>query len=156
MEWMQARTGRWPVLLCADTDDVCRHLSWLDAEAGREGDAPSIIPGGVWIYRPVGHFLMPYSQVDTLDGALAHELVHAALRDLPTPLWVEEGLATGVETAMGHRPHPFSALEDIQEFREFREPGRRHGRLCHLGGDPGQGAEAASGSARPGSADAAT
>jgi len=37
----------------------------------------------------------------------------AALRDLPTPLWVEEGLATGIETAMGHRQHPLGSVEDI-------------------------------------------
>ena len=48
---------------------------------------------------------------------MAHEFVHAVLNDLPTPIWLEEGLACNVETSMGHRAHPFSDMHAIREFR---------------------------------------
>jgi len=114
--------GRWPVVLCTSRDDLltCLTRDDDDTQAGAGAEAlAAIVPGGVWISRPVGHFLMPHSRFDTLDGALAHELVHAALRDLPTPRWVEEGLATSVETAMGHLPHPLSNRDEIMAFRAW-------------------------------------
>lgn len=111
--------GRWPVVLCASKDDLVARLARGDDDPDAAEAIAAIIPGGVWIRDPIGHFLMPHSRVDTLDGALAHELVHAALRDLPTPRWLEEGLATGVETAMGHLRHPLSERDDIMAFRAW-------------------------------------
>ncbi len=108
--------GQWPLLLFEDRDIFMAYYSNV-MPAG----SVSMIPGGVWISGPgqLSHFLIPYSAVDTLDGALAHELIHAALDRLPTPLWLEEGLAMSVECALGHRMHPFASYDAYTEIKAY-------------------------------------
>lgn len=103
----------WDIIITSTQDDLLAYLSAVSPP----GSGPSIIPGGTFIPRPEPHFLMPYHELDSLDGALAHELVHAAMRGKRRPLWLEEGLAVSVEINMGHLPHPLSDIDKIRDLR---------------------------------------
>ena len=105
--------GLWDIVITSQQDDLLAYLGSVSPP----GSGPDIIPGGTFIPVPVPHFLMPYHEMDTLDGALAHELIHAALHGTACPLWLEEGLAVTVEIHMGHRPHPLSDIDTIQALR---------------------------------------
>jgi hypothetical protein len=101
--------GSWDIVLTETNDDLLKYLSYITGPSFDGG----IIPGD----QP--HFLMPYLESDTLDGALAHELIHASLRNFDTPKWVEEGLAMSVEINMSHRSSPLADMDRIKELRSF-------------------------------------
>ncbi|MFM2092254.1 MAG: hypothetical protein RLZZ127_2743 [Planctomycetota bacterium] len=79
------------------------------------GDGESILNGGCWRSWPVGHIALPLTALDMPDAALAHELVHALLDPRGVPLWIQEGIATGVEERLGHRVAP---LTDPPRWRD--------------------------------------
>ena len=79
------------------------------------GKGNVIINGGCWRNYPVGHLAIPVSEWDALDAAFGHELVHATLSTTGVPIWLQEGLATELETGMGNRTAP---LNDLYEWRK--------------------------------------
>jgi hypothetical protein len=96
--------GGWPAILFANTDDQLAYESLFG------GSGTSIINGGCWRSYPVGHLAIPVSEWDGLDAAFGHELVHAILHGGGVPLWLQEGIATELETCMGNRKAPLSDM----------------------------------------------
>lgn len=108
--------GRWPIILFSDQDQLVHYHAWIRPI---EDEVPSMTPGGFWTIDPLGHFILQYESEGTLTGGMGHELVHAACSYKGLPRWLEEGLATNVETAMGRRPHVLA--HDSFELSELRE-----------------------------------
>jgi hypothetical protein len=96
--------GGWPAILFASTEDQ------LAYEALFGGTGADIINGGCWRSHPVGHLAIPVHDWDALDAAFGHELVHAVLTDSGIPVWLQEGIATELETRLGHRTPPLADL----------------------------------------------
>ena len=108
---------RWPAILLASTDDLLAYEGLF----GGSGD--SIIHGGCWRRRPVGHLAIPVSEWDGLDAAFGHELVHAILDESGIPRWLQEGITTELETRMGNRSQP---LQNQHNWRETLAYWRTH------------------------------
>lgn len=91
----------------------------------RPEDPPEaeIIDGGCWQSWPVSHLAIPVVAWDALDAAFAHELVHAILAPEGLPIWLQEGIATEIETRMGNRDEP---LADAYAWRECLAWWRSH------------------------------
>lgn len=97
-------SGGWPAILLDSVDDQ------LAYEGLFGGSGAQIVYGGVWRTWPIGHLAIPVSDWDSLDAAFGHELVHATLSGTGVPGWLQEGLATELETGMGNRVAPLSDL----------------------------------------------
>ncbi len=107
----------WPAILF-DTREA--QLSYDELFGG---SGATLFNGGCWRNWPVGHLAIPVSAWDALDAAFGHELVHAALSGTGVPTWLQEGLATELETGMGNRKAP---LSDLREWRETLTWWRTH------------------------------
>ncbi len=107
----------WPAILFASVEDQLAY----DALFG--GGGSNIINGGVWRSWPIGHLAIPVSDWDALDAAFGHELVHASLSGTGVPVWLQEGLATELETGMGNRVAP---LNDLYQWRQTLAWWRSH------------------------------
>lgn len=51
----------------------------------------------------MGHFVLPAEEMGMLEPVIAHELLHAVVKHLPLPAWVNEGLASNAEFRYGNR-----------------------------------------------------
>jgi hypothetical protein len=109
--------GGWPAVLFASTDDQ------LAYEGLFGGSGASIISGGCWRSFPVGHLAVPVTGREALDAAFGHELVHAVLSGSGVPTWLQEGIATELETRMGNRAPP---LADLYTWRATLTYWREH------------------------------
>jgi hypothetical protein len=109
--------GGWPAVLFSSVDEQ------LAYEGLFGGAGAQIINGGVWRNWPIGHLAIPVNQWDALDAAFGHELVHACLSDTGVPVWLQEGLATELETGMGNRVAP---LNDLHQWKETLAWWRSH------------------------------
>jgi hypothetical protein len=107
----------WPAILFASTEAQLAYDGLFGGEGAR------IVNGGMWRNWPVGHLAIPVSAWDALDAAFGHELVHAALSGTGVPTWLQEGLATELETGMGNRSAP---LNDLFHWRKTLEWWRSH------------------------------
>jgi len=107
----------WPAILFASVEDQLAY----DVLFG--GDGSQIINGGMWRSWPIGHLAIPVSDWDALDAAFGHELVHASLSGTGVPGWLQEGLATELETGMGNRVAP---LNDLYQWRQTLAWWRSH------------------------------
>ena len=107
----------WPALLFESVD------AQLAYEEIFPGGGNRIISGGSWCSWPIGHLAIPVNAWDSLAAAFGHELVHAALSDTGVPVWLQEGLATELETGMGNRAAP---LSDLHHWRETLAWWRAH------------------------------
>jgi hypothetical protein len=101
--------GGWPAILFSGTDDQLTYNGFFP------GSGTNIISGGVWRTWPIGHLAIPVRRETNLDAAFVHELVHAVLSGSGIPRWIQEGIATSVETAMGAKRSP---LSDLHAWRE--------------------------------------
>jgi hypothetical protein len=91
-----------------------------------DGEHP--LSAGVFLNAHYGHVAIPYHDLPETEATIAHELTHCYLRQLPIPLWLNEGLAVTFENEIcGNRPlrmdperlaehHAFWDEETIQEF----------------------------------------
>lgn len=79
--------GKQIVLAIRQRDDYYRYLSRYHSE-GEHGTS-----GGVHIRAGHPHVVVWGTLLGALEGALVHELTHAALHHLADPQWLEEGLA---------------------------------------------------------------
>ena len=68
-----------------------------------DGEHP--ISSGVFLNAEYGHTAIPFFDIPETEATLAHELTHCFLRNLPLPLWLNEGLAVTIEDEMcANRP----------------------------------------------------
>jgi hypothetical protein len=117
--------GGWPVVVLRGVDEQ------LAYEGLFSGEGATILHGGCWRSHPVGHVALPLTALDMPDAALAHELVHAILDPRDVPLWMQEGIATGVEERLGNRMSP---LADPTQWRNTVAWWREHGLDCFWDG----------------------
>ena len=77
-----------------------RYYTYLSAyyPEGRHGGS-----AGVHVRQGRPHIAMWNSRLLGLESTLAHELTHAALVHLPTPLWVEEGLTQQFQRTLAEK-----------------------------------------------------
>jgi len=129
--------GGWPAILLASTEDQ------LAYEGLFAGSGPQIINGGCWRSYPVGHLAIPAHDKSALDAAFGHELVHAVLFGGGVPIWLQEGIATELETRMGSKAAP---LADLYQWRETLQYWRTHDATAFWNarafGDPASSAHA--------------
>ncbi len=74
-------------------DDYCDLFNHQDQET-----TPS---SGMYINDGYGHLVFATQDMDTAEAIACHELTHACLSHLPLPLWLNEGIAMMMETALG-------------------------------------------------------
>jgi hypothetical protein len=108
----------WPAILFASVDTQLAYQSLFGG-----GEGAHIINGGMWCSWPVGHLAVPVIGGDALDAAFGHELVHAMLSGTGVPTWLQEGLATELETCMGNRRAP---LDDMYRWKQTLAWWRSH------------------------------
>jgi hypothetical protein len=105
-------------------DDVEVYYSYIAHFYPPEGEFPAT--GGVFLERArggegrgYGHFATYGRDVAATERVVAHELTHDCLRHLDVPAWLNEGLATTVESVvMGDGPVLVSR-EDLDEHRSL-------------------------------------
>lgn len=139
--------GGWPAVVFAGIDQqlayrALMHAAWAgvapdaatspataEAAAADPAHVPdpaepaSIIDGGSWSSYPVGHLAIPWSDREAPDAAFAHELVHAVLDTEGVPVWLQEGIATEVETHRLRKPGATCGRHDAG----FPQPHSLHG-----------------------------
>lgn len=115
--------GKHVVLALENQDDYYRYIGDLMPDEGTFG-----MSSGMYINRGYGHFVFPYSDLDGSELVSVHELTHALVEHLPLPLWLNEGLAVGMENlltayraeamdkTMLAKHHRFWTTETIQLF----------------------------------------
>ena len=113
--------GGWPAVLFTSTEEQLAYDGLFGGGSG--GGEAQIINGGMWRSWPIGHLAIPVSHWDALDAAFGHELVHASLSGTGVPGWLQEGLATELETGMGNRVAP---LSDLYHWKETLAWWRSH------------------------------
>lgn len=91
-----------------------------------DGEHP--LSAGVFLNADYGHVAIPFHDIPETEATIAHELTHCYVRDLPLPLWLNEGLAVTFENEIcANRPlrmdperlaehQAFWNDETIQEF----------------------------------------
>jgi hypothetical protein len=107
-----------------DADDYYRYVSAFEAD----GDDPAV-SAGVHIGHGCSHFATHGEDLGHLEPTIVHEMTHSCVAHLPLPLWLNEGLAQGIEQRFspgGRDPHAaldvarrqttFWTPETIQEF----------------------------------------
>lgn len=114
-------TGGWPAVLFTSTEEQLAYDGLFHGDD--DGGEPEILNGGMWRSWPIGHLAIPVRQWDALDAAFGHELVHAALSGTGVPIWLQEGLATELETGMGNRTAP---LNDLYHWKQTLAWWRSH------------------------------
>lgn len=84
-------------------DPLDHYYTYISHSALPDGHIPEST--GMCIRIDLTHIAMPL--IDAFDGVLAHEMVHDMLAHRNVPLWLEEGLATSMESELvGHRIPP--------------------------------------------------
>jgi hypothetical protein len=106
---VEPRAGIWPLIVFSTLEE---QMAYEDVFPGK---GARIINGGCWRGHPVGHFALPVLPGDSLDAALGHELVHAVLHHRGVPVWIQEGIAMGIEYHMGLRGSPLDHPEGWRE-----------------------------------------
>jgi hypothetical protein len=91
--------GKHVLLLFSDPDDYFAYISYYYHEGSHA------LSGGVFIRRGYAHIAFPYVNALFAEHVVAHELVHNLLCHLPIPLWLNEGLATSIESQVVRQPH---------------------------------------------------
>jgi hypothetical protein len=103
-------------------DDVEKYYSYIAYFYPPEGEFAA--SGGVFVQRGYGrtgwgygHFVLHGSVIVGIERTVAHELTHNCLRHLPIPGWLNEGLATTVESVVMGDGGLVVRREDIEEHR---------------------------------------
>lgn len=106
--------GKHVVFIFADSQDYYRYV----ADCYEEGQLVTH-SAGMYINRGYGHFAMTYLYMDEAKATLAHELTHALLAHLPIPLWLNEGLAVGMENLLSHSRYTEMDVEMLSRHQQF-------------------------------------
>jgi hypothetical protein len=86
-----------------------------------EGEHP--LSAGVFLKANYSHTAIPFFDISETEATLAHELTHCFLRNLPIPLWLNEGLAVTIENELcGNRPLRMDSRR-LDEHRRFWNAG---------------------------------
>jgi hypothetical protein len=87
-------------------------------------DGETSLPGGVYLNRGFGHFVLPDGNLTQHSSALAHELCHAVIGPRDMPLWLNEAITQHVEHHLTRR-HPYQLDQSVvQEHRNYWTPER--------------------------------
>jgi len=106
--------GKHVVFIFEDSEDYYRYV----ADCYEEGQLVTH-SSGVYINRGYGHFAMTYIYMDEAKATLSHELTHALLAHLPIPLWLDEGLAVGMENLLSHSRYTEMDIEMLTRHQQF-------------------------------------
>ena len=89
--------SKMPMIVFSEAEDYYRYVSayFPDGHFG--------LSSGMFISRGIGHFVFPAEEMWMLESVIAHELLHAVVKHLPLPAWVNEGLASNAEFRYGNR-----------------------------------------------------
>ncbi len=89
--------SKMPILVFSSHDDYYRYVSayFPDGHFG--------LSSGMFLSSGMGHFVLPAEEMAMLEPVIAHELLHAVVKHLPLPAWVNEGLASNAEFRYGNR-----------------------------------------------------
>jgi len=103
-------------------DDVEKYYSYIAYFYPPTGEFAA--SGGVFVQRGhgrsgwgYGHFVLHGSVIVGIERTVAHELTHNCVRHLPIPGWLNEGLATTVESVVMGEGALVVRKEDIEEHR---------------------------------------
>ena len=108
------RAPKYVAILFDDHDTFLEYVSIFYPEEGEFGH-----PGGMFIPRGLGHFVLPADPIASLESSITHELTHVLCTHLYLPAWIDEGLAQSMEVAAGlGRAHVFDR-EHIDEHQAY-------------------------------------
>ena len=75
---------------------------------------------GMFISAGCGHFVTVRADLRTVEPVIVHELVHSCVSHLPLPVWLNEGLAVGIEQRLSPAgPAAFSPQEMHAKHQAF-------------------------------------
>ena len=106
--------GKYVVMVFSDVDTYYDYVSFYGPQDGTFG-----LSSGMYLNYGYGHFVFKEDNIDMAEPIVAHEMTHALLNHLPLPLWLNEGMAVNMESAIvGVSPDRLSRslLELHQEF----------------------------------------
>ena len=90
--------GKHVLLFFSEPDDYYSYISYF------HGDGSHVLSWGVFTRKGYAHIALPYFDTGSAQRVLVHELCHNLVCHLPIPLWLNEGIATVVQTKMANRP----------------------------------------------------
>jgi len=91
-------SGKLVVLVFGEVDDYYQYLAYHLKERVQPAT------GGVCIHSGYTHIAIPWDGEANTAGIAVHELTHYCLAHLPLPVWLNEGLAVKLQTAIGPPP----------------------------------------------------
>lgn len=115
--------GKHVVIIFDEMDHYYSYISYFIEKDGEYG-----LSSGAYLNKGYGHFVFPHQDLSYAETITSHEMTHALLSHLPIPLWLNEGLAVGIENFLtGSAPlrmdnemygkhQSFWDEETIQEF----------------------------------------
>jgi len=92
--------GKDLVLIFSEQDDYYQYVSPYLAD----GENPAT--SGMCIHTGYTHIALPWTTQFEAANVIIHELAHDCLAHLQLPLWLNEGMAVTLETAVGPPPRP--------------------------------------------------
>jgi hypothetical protein len=118
--------GKHAALVFANVESYYSYIAYFYPPQGEFAAS-----GGVFVQRKhggkgwgYGHFVTYGKDVGRLERTVAHELTHNCLRHLAIPGWLNEGLASTVESALMGDSALVVRREDLEEHREHWKDGR--------------------------------
>jgi hypothetical protein len=82
------------------------------------------LPGGVYLNRGYGHFVLPNGDLTQHTSVLAHELCHAVMGPRDMPSWLNEAITQTIEHQIAGRNPYFLDSKIINEHRRYWNPSR--------------------------------
>lgn len=76
-------------------------------------------PGGVYLNRGFGHFVVPNGTLTQHSGTLAHELCHALIGTRDMPMWLNEAVTQDIESQITGRNRYTLDREIIQDHQAY-------------------------------------
>ena len=107
-------SARRPFLLFHDRTSYLDYVMDLYPVEGEFADS-----GGMFIGHGLPHVALWGFDGATLERTIAHELTHAAMADLPLPLWLNEGVTRVVEDVLLDQSHFVMNGEIVREHRAY-------------------------------------
>lgn len=98
--------SRCAVIITPSHDDFVSYVM----EYSNEGKTS--LPGGVYLNRGFGHFVLPNGNLTQHTSILAHELCHALIGPRDMPLWLNEAVTQNIEQQIA-RQNPYVLDRDL-------------------------------------------